>query len=192
MAPFYNHEKLFVKSLAAKLAIRSGRVHVGVVTFASHAELPIKFNQHKSTALFNDAIDSLKFLNGKSARIDLGFRKVERELFSTENGARDDVARMVVLVTASAQTRKNGAGNPARIAEEMRKNGAHVIMIGVGDGVDTAELEEMAGDRGSVFKAASFSELTTRPFVGKISLATCGKFRHVKVKFGQSMQVIKR
>ena len=58
-------------------------------------------------------------------------------------------------------------------AGELRKSGIHTIVIGIGDGTDQVELDEMAGGVGKAFSAHTFDELIAEEFVDKLTIETC-------------------
>ena len=60
----------------------------------------------------------------------------------------------------------------------MRKDGVNILVVGIGQGVNTTELAHIGGGDGNVYSAASFDELIGSDFVNKIKDDSCeaGKF----------------
>ena len=158
--------------------INIGGVRGSVLTFSSSADLSIKFNEHTTTSTFNDAVDKIPFM-GTVTRIDKALRKAQLQMFTKQNGARDGVVKIIILLTDGSQTQRRGSENPAVIADELRNTGIHIVVVGIGNAIDPAELIGLAGDRGYVFSAASFDELITKEFIGKVFSSTCGKFLNI-------------
>ena len=52
--------------------------------------------------------------------------------------------------------KQRDAEYPALIAKELRKSGAHMVVIGIGNKVDYTELNSIADDSNRGFTAASF------------------------------------
>ena len=85
-------------------------------------------------------------------------------------------AKILILLTDGSQTDGLGAEDPSLIANELRKSGIHIVVVGIGKGIDIPELIGIAGERDHVFTVATFEDLLTKEFVGKVSKTTCGKF----------------
>ena len=55
----------------------------------------------------------------------------------------------------------------------MSRSGVHTIVIGIGDSVDSEELDQMAGGVGKSLQSKSFDELIEGPFITKLTHKTC-------------------
>ena len=161
----YNKEKKFLKELAAAFGISPSPDgnRAGVVTFSHDVEHSIKLKDHKNIYSFNAAVDAIPLM-GSTTRIDRALRLTQRELFAPENGARPGIVKILILLTDGSQTADNDAEDPGDIAEEIRKSGVSILVVGVGSGVDKKELDHMAGGKGKAFTAISFDEL-----IGKLN-----------------------
>lgn len=168
----YNDEKYFLKTLASSFGISKNDVRASVVTFSSWPELSIKFSDHKTTDSFNSAVDAIPLM-GYQTRIDKALQMVKSEMFTPENGARASIPKILILLTDGAQTKQTGYIDPAFPAEELRKAGVYLVVIGIGSKVDVAELKHMAGDTGTYYTAASFDELISDDFIRNISKTAC-------------------
>lgn len=168
----YNDEKYFLKTLASSFDITNSNVRTSVITFSSWAELSITFSEHQTTDSFNDAIDGIPLM-GYKTRIDRALRLANTKMFKREFGARPGVSKVLVLLTDGAQTREQGAIDPAIPAEELRRAGVYLVVIGIGSQINVRELIRMAGDTGRYYTAASFDELVSDNFIRSISKQTC-------------------
>ena len=65
------------------------------------------------------------------------------------------------------------AEHPGNIADEMRKQGINLIVIGIGPGTNQTELDHMAGGPDNAFSAASFQELIGGDFIKTLTDKSC-------------------
>ena len=56
------------------------------------------------------------------------------------------------------------------IADELRRDGITIVVVGVGDGVVLTELRHIAGGKQNLFVADSFDELVSDSFVEKVRI----------------------
>jgi len=170
LAGSYNFEKDFLKSLAAAFGISKNGPRASVITFSLIAELTIKFNEYFDIASFNDAVDAIPLM-GRSTRIDRALRTAQNHMFQARNGARGNTPKILILLTDGSQTQ--GGENPADISKTLRQTGIHVIVVGIGSGINKAELVEIAGSSDRVFSAASFDELISKEFTSSLMEKSC-------------------
>ena len=145
-----------------------------MVTFSFFSDLSIKFNDHSDIISFAGAVDAIPLM-GSTTRIDRALRETQKNMFSLKNGARPGVTKIVILLTDGSQTKDAGAEDPAAIADEIRNSGIAVLVIGIGAGVNPAELDKIAGGANNVFHASNYGELLSRKFVSNVVGNMCGK-----------------
>ena len=58
---------------------------------------------------------------------------------------RSDKKKLLVLITDGNQTKTGDYTRPEKIADEIRAKGIHILVIGVGKGVDEKEMASIAG-----------------------------------------------
>merc|ERR1712142_191811 len=63
--------------------------------------------------------------------------------------------------------------DPAAVAEDVRRSGVMVVIIGVGGGVNREELDHIAGGAGKAYVADSFDQLIGEDFVTTILGSIC-------------------
>merc|ERR1712096_98554 len=102
-------------------------------------------------------------------------RLAKDELFKEANGGRPNIPDLLILLTDGTQTPGSDAVDPGDIAEEIRKDGIPIIVIGIGAGTDVTELDHMAGGNGKAYVAKSFDELIAGDFVNKLTHDACQK-----------------
>lgn len=94
-------------------------------------------------------------------------------MFTTKNGARGDVPDVLIFLTDGSQTHEDDAEHPGDVAEELRRSGVHVLIIGIGRGTNRTELQHLAGDEKRVFFAPSFKELIQTDFISTVKDTSC-------------------
>ena len=72
------------------------------MTFGNDTSLDIKLSDHVDISSFSASLDSIG-LKGGEARVDNALRQAHKELFTIENGGRDKIRNVVVLITDSPQ-----------------------------------------------------------------------------------------
>jgi len=166
---YYQEEKDFLKALTAAFGISERRSHVGVITFSHIVEHSIKLKDHYDISSFNKAVDAIPLI-GRVTRIDLALRLAEKELFTEANGARSTTRKILIVLTDGVQTKSWGYEDPALVADDLRRMGITVIVVGMGGGVNKEELNKIA--RGEAY-TESFRRLLSDEFVGKLIGDTC-------------------
>ena len=168
----YQREKDFLITLAAAFGVTQDNARASVVTFSFFSDLSIKFNDHSDIISFAGAVDAIPLM-GSTTRIDRALRETQNQMFSLKNGARPGVTKIVILLTDGSQTKDAGAEDPATIADEIRNSGIALIVVGIGTGVNPAELDKIAGGPDNAFSAASFDELVGGSFVQDLAEKSC-------------------
>ena len=178
----YGKEKDFLKVLAATFGVSDKGSRAGVITFSYYSEHSIKMNDHTDLSSFNAAVDKIPLM-GSTTRIDKSLRLTQKEMFSLANGARPGIPKVLILLTDGSQTQDVGAEDPGDVADELRKDGINIIVVGIGQGVNTTELVHIAGDANNAYSATSFEELIGSDFVNKIKQSGCKAGKFISVCF---------
>ena len=168
----YDNEKSFLKSIAGIFDISTQISRVGVITYSGVAEHTIKLKDHPNIVSFYDAVDAIPLMNSVT-RIDLALRLAQNEMFTTANGGRSSVPDILILMTDGTQTQTANSEDPATIADELRKTGVTIIVLGMGSGINLAELTKIARGPEMVFTAATFTELNSATFKTSVKDLTC-------------------
>ena len=171
----YQKEKDFIKTLTASFKIQDDGPVAGVVTFSDRAELSIKLNDFNNRDLsgFNKAVDDIPLMS-KTTRTDKALRLAKNELFTTANGAREGVPKVLIVVIDGSQTRDPSAEDPYQIADELRADGVKVLVVGISEEVSRSEMVRLAGNNEElVFKAATFDDLSASAFSASVLNTSC-------------------
>ncbi|XP_021352218.1 uncharacterized protein LOC110449589 [Mizuhopecten yessoensis] len=146
--------KFFIKNITANLLLGPNAIQVGIVTFATVPRYEFWLNEHYGALTLNPAIDSIVYTNA-GTYIAKGLQYVRDNALAAANGARADSEKVVILMTDG-----KSFDNSATIASTLRNDGVLVACVGIGTGINTAQLNEIAYNSSYIFFAASFNVLT--------------------------------
>lgn len=161
-----------MQGLINQLSESQTDIRAALVLFSRTAELEIKFSEYTDRNDFNKKVSSLPLL-GSTTRIDLALNVAYEQMFNVKNGMRPGVRKVLVLLTDGKQTEMVDAIRPAAAAQPFHKDGIKVITIGIGIGVDPAELESIVQRPENLYFAKDFNELKTSSFIVGITDASC-------------------
>ena len=161
-----------MKSLAASFGVSADNGRAGVVTFSHDSEHSIKLNDHTRLTTFNEAVDNIALM-GSTTRIDKALRTAQKEMFSVRNGGRPGVNKLLIVLTDGSQTQDAGAEDPGIVADELRKEGVRVLVVGIGRAINSTELTHIAGGKSNLFVASSFDDLISWGFLKSAKSAGC-------------------
>merc|ERR1712136_354052 len=116
-----------------------GGSHVGVITFSQRVDHTIKMKDHYNLQSFAQAVNRIPLMNSVT-RIDLALKKAKEELFQVRNGGRSNTKKLLILLTDGVQTKSRGYVDPTVRANQLRSMGVTVMAVGMGSGVNKAEL----------------------------------------------------
>lgn len=148
-----------MKSCVSKFGISSQGTHISVIDFSVYAYLAIRLRDYTDVLSFNNAVDTIPLI-GYMTRIDLALTVAKTDMFNSQNGARENVTKVLVLMTDGSQTQTDDITDPLVVAEELRELGIHLFAVGIGDEVNQTELMNIAGGPRNVFSADSFDDLS--------------------------------
>ncbi|XP_021374100.1 mucin-22-like [Mizuhopecten yessoensis] len=146
--------KFFIKNITAKILLGPTAIQVSVVTFASVPRYEFWLNEHYGALTLNPAIDSIVYTNA-GTYIASGLQYVRDYALVTANGARADSEKVVILMTDG-----QSFDNSATIANTLRNDSVLVACVGIGTGINTVQLNEIAYNSSYIFNATSFNVLT--------------------------------
>lgn len=132
-------------------------MQIGVVTFSDSPNMEIALNQYSDKSSLLSAIQMVGYLQG-STNTDAALQFVREQMFTASSGMRDDAKHYVIVLTdgASADTIATKAQ-----ADMLKQEGVDIIAVGVGENVNTEELNDMASGSNHVFTVSDFSVLNT-------------------------------
>lgn len=168
----FSKEKEFVSRIAKLLKISPNGNHAGAVIFSSSPELRIRLSDHTDVHSFSEAVENLPLLGGRT-RIDRALEKAYDELFSVENGMRQGVSKLLIVLTDGKQTKDDTFVPLSDAILPFHEAGIKVIVIGIGSLVDKFELSKLVTEPSDLFLAKDFEELVSQNFISNITLDSC-------------------
>lgn len=121
---------------------------------------------------FYKKLNYIPYNIGNETRIDRALRLAQKEMFTTKNGARPGVPKILILFVDGAQTKVPDTEDPSVIAKELRKEGIELLAIGLGSKTDMSELIEIVGSPRRAYPN-SFSGLSSNKFGDEMVEASC-------------------
>ncbi|CDJ38362.1 microneme protein 2, putative [Eimeria tenella] len=133
----------FIEDFVNSMPISPEDVRVGLITFATRSKVRWNLSDPKATnpSLAISAARSLSYSTGVTYT-HYGLQDAKKLLYDTNAGARNNVPKLVLVMTDGAsnlpsQTRSSAAA--------LRDAGAIVVVLGVGSGVNSSECRSIAG-----------------------------------------------
>lgn len=126
----------FAKTLLSDYNISQEQTNVAAAVYASSVAIEFNFTEHYSYSTVAAAIENLPFLNETTSHIENALHVVGEQTFKTGRENVPDVLVVFVSYTLS--------GNFTEISQALRNKGIKIIVVGVGDGYDIEQLEEIA------------------------------------------------
>jgi len=152
-APQYQQGKNFVKRLASIFNVGAGS-RAAVIIYSDDTQLKITFDQYNNLDNFLLAVDELPYLQ-KRTRIDKALTMTSRVL----QQARPGFPSVVIVMTDGRQTRDPDAVDLDIAADPIHRQGARVLVVGIGPEISQYELRLIAKDSSYVFTVQSFEGL---------------------------------
>lgn len=175
---FHTHVKKFVKDVVLKFNIGPGPkdTRIGAMLFSTQAYLEFHLNTFDNADDVIDAVHDMKFKSGNTYT-DRALKFVLDPMMKPENGAREGVAKIVIIITdgQSADTNKT-----LKAADAIKARGADVFSIGVGHGVYLTELRAMASKPSAQFSFQVDDFQALAKIEGIFSKLTCEAIQMTK------------
>ena len=168
---YYNDESSFIKLLTKHLPISPEETHVAVTLFNRRGYHQVKFSDHKSFKTFNLAINHLRFKGGGTS-IKQGLKVAYTEMFSKENGMRQCVPKILVLIT--------DGGQPGQKLSAWRRTfkDANIKIIVIGVGAKRKHmLHTLVHHESHLHMASNFDEILQPSFTNGIELCDGMQFK---------------
>jgi len=151
----FQTEKDFVKSFARALNVVSGKSRASIISYSSEPRVHFRFNDYTTRQQFERLVDSTPFL-GQYRRMDKALQEADKLL----NEARQDVPKMVVLLTAGRDL--PGAEEVERAVKPLQNKGAKVFIVTIGDKPDVQALTDAVEKKDDLIQIPDFKQLGER------------------------------
>lgn len=178
--------KTFLQELVSRLDIGPTRVRVGAVKFSGDAYVEFFLNTYSRKSDIKTALGDMTFL-GTKTYTGLGLRYMRNEIFQRNNGDREGVPNIAIVVTDG---RSNMNEHETKLEADLAKeSGIRIIAVGITDQINQMELREIASDRESLITVDNFDILMEQ--LDNIISITCQKPTDEPIK-GMFILIIKQ
>ncbi|XP_061186548.1 hemicentin-1-like [Saccostrea echinata] len=128
--------KTFVSSVVGHFKVGNDSNQFSVVNFASSSREIFPLNRYHTVSGLQSAITSISFNSGGTS-IGSALDYARMYSFSSSRGARNDSAKIVVLIT-------DGQSSLSNQPDELKAIGVTIFCVGVGTGINSAVLRSVA------------------------------------------------
>lgn len=167
--PDFRKQTKFVEDVISMFQISPQMTQVGIATYSSDVALEFPLGKFKNKDSLVSAIRNIVHMPGYATNTALGIEYMRYQMFTPEQGARDDVVRVGIVMTDGKSTNILRTLYEANRARRI----AHINLfaIGIGDGVNKRELRGIAGNRNYAFTVDNYSALDSMKEL--LAIETC-------------------
>lgn len=148
----------FISNFTSNFEVGADKAQFAAVTFSTGVHKNFYLNEHATQASVLDAINKIQYTDGETYT-DLGLNFVRNNVLQANHGARQNVAKYVIVLT-DGRSNDNSKTVQAAMALHNVPN-VTVIAIGIGHAIDVNELHIIATDRNHSFVVNNFDLLHT-------------------------------
>ena len=150
--------KSFMTGILDAFQVSEEHTHVGILTFSSVPYLETRLSENFKKDDIALLINNMQQLQGKQRRIDKALRMAVAEFFSPKaHGFRDDTSKALVLITGGNPTA--GSESLASAVKPLQQNGVSAVAVGIGSGIDEAQLRAIGRKAGNYLKVPNYEDL---------------------------------
>lgn len=164
----------FVNQVVDNFHISKEMAQIGVIEFSNNAVIKIRLNDFQDRKELKGTILNITDSGGRT-RTDRGIHLASREFFTSNNGARPGVPKLLILVTDGTST----GDEPLKEAVKgLLKKGVVIYVVGIGGQINDQELKDVTPSDSNIFKTKNFDTITlvTPSLVEKILGDLKGRF----------------
>ena len=166
----FQNTKDVVKKLVMTLDLASGRNRAAMVLFSSTAYLEAQFGQYDTVQKFQDAVQQLPKMGGRT-RIDKALNRAVNQVLPD---ARQDVYKIAIILTDGVQS--SGARGMKQTSKPLRDEGVRVLAVGVGAGKNERRLRLMTDRDQDVVNAKNIQPYLQR-ILDDLNQHGCSKYK---------------
>ena len=181
----------FVANVADNLPVSPSGTHVAAVVFSDNGQLLFPLSRYTDSASVRKAILNTAY-PGRNTNTSGGIYVARTQVFN-QNGDRPQIPNVAIILTDGKSTFDRQKTIP--YAEELRRDGAQVISVGITNSVDEPELKAMSSlpqrESQNYFTSASFQELEN-VIEGLVQTACIGTTTPPKSKFSFTLYIFQQ
>lgn len=170
---YYWLAKEFIKAFAASFGISKTSSRAGVMQFGIVPKYEIKLNDYFDLVKFTNAVDKLDSIGGET-RLDLAIGESKKSFFLRQNGGRNGIKKLLVILTGGNQT-KEATIDSVMYGGQLRKLGVTMLAVGVGNWVHISKLANIVGGKKQVFLPYNLSSLISDEYVKEVAMFACNR-----------------
>jgi Mg-chelatase subunit ChlD len=144
----------FANRIVSQFDVSPQAVHIGVITYASHAEISLSLGKHDTKNDVSDAIDVIPFMGG-ATNTHSGFLMMRAHFSSI---GRPNVRKIAILITDGQTAMPNLAIQQASYA---RSEGIQLYVAGVDKHFDYSEAARMVSDKNRIIQIETFKDMVS-------------------------------
>ena len=178
--------KKFINRLIDRFDVAQAGARAGVVTFSDipHTELAIRLSDYYKRDTLKGAVNNIHFASMRT-RLDLALKIASRDLFSTANGARKGVPKLLFILSDGRQMPRRIAGRtirPWRYALPLHRMGVKIVAIGVRGilPIDVGSLQYLTRSSKRVFVFDRVQQIIWKSFIDGIATEYCSNLQGTK------------
>lgn len=149
--------KNFVKSLVGSYTISESGVRFSVVEYSDKARIAIPLSRYSDSNQLKTEINGIQ-PSGGTSQIKKALETALREGFSSENGARPDAPKTLILITDGKSA---GEASLQGAVLALRKSGVVVHVVGIGDKANDPDVISVAAGSEYVELVDKTDEITS-------------------------------
>ncbi|XP_060067325.1 collagen alpha-4(VI) chain-like [Ylistrum balloti] len=165
----FDRQKQFVEDVVNALDIGPDDTQVAITTFQTVIQNVFQLNEYPNKSDMINAIQNIQFSPGNTYT-DKALKYAREVMFQTANGDRPTVRNVLILMTDGQSSDHNET--MVQAMDIHTSTNIDVITIGVGNKIDTNELQAIASDPLYALSVDDYSKLNT--ILADIGLQTTG------------------
>lgn len=140
-APNFETIKAFVGNIIRNLNIDNGNTRIGLITLSDTYHQYFYLNTFTTRALMLAALNNVTYMPG-STNTAVALNYVRTVMLTSANGDRTEATNIMILLTDGGSNDRSATSNAAAL---LRKTGATIFVVGVGNWLYEPELIAIAG-----------------------------------------------
>ncbi|CAG5121081.1 unnamed protein product, partial [Candidula unifasciata] len=168
--PHFVQQLEFVRNVTAMFKIGHNETQVGLATFNDEVQLQFYLNEYTDKDKLLRAIRMVQQTHGPSTATDKAVRFLRTRFFHARHGARSSVPHIAIIITDG---QSDNLMKTLIEATKAKRENIIIFTVGVGNAVNSLELERMASSPSHeyAFIVDSFSFLNS--IKEKLAIRTC-------------------
>ena len=166
----FQKEKEFVKKVVDFFNIGRTGTHIGVVQYSTNTVAEFNLVTYFTKSEMKQAVDRIPYQSGWTFTAE-ALKFLRNQIFTKQAGMRDNVGFPKVLVLLTDGRSQGASVGPP--AHALKNIGINIFSIGVGSGVSTSQLNEIASDPDSEYVFQRTFDNLIAGWVDRLSAVSC-------------------